>query len=83
MKYQQKKDRFLPGLRVTSEMFERKRRAMAKLHIDVPSFCRALVEDFIKMTESGEKPAMPPHILTAREERILQECMEVKIKGNN
>jgi hypothetical protein len=76
-----KKDAYLPGLRVTGETAGRKRRAIEMLGVDVPSFSRFLVEDFIRIAESGEKPAMPPRLLTIREEMILMEVNARKSKN--
>ena len=76
-----KKDAYLPGLKVTGETAERKRRAIEMLGVDVPSFSRFLVEDFIRIAESGEKPAMPPRLLTVREEMILMEVNARKSKN--
>jgi hypothetical protein len=78
-----KKDAYLPGLRVPMAMFLKKRQAIEKLGIHVPSFSRALVEDFIRIAESGEKPAMPPRILTAREEMTLMQVKAARDLQNN
>jgi hypothetical protein len=67
-----KKDAYLPGLRVPSELAEQGRTACEKLGIKGPEFRRALLLDLIRIAESREQPAMPPRILTAREAQILE-----------
>jgi hypothetical protein len=61
----------------------KKRQAIEKLGIHVPSFSRALVEDLIRTAESREKPAMPPRILTARQEMVLMASQGSRDLQNN
>lgn len=76
-KVKEKKDAFMPALRVTADMAERTHKACEKLKIDPAWFRRCLIEDFIRIAESGEKPAMPPRIMTFNEEVLLNRYLEI------
>ena len=47
------------------------RRAVEQLGIDIPTFREELAKDIVQISASGEKIAMPGHILTEREREIL------------
>jgi hypothetical protein len=47
------------------------RKIVERLGIDIPKFREQLAEDIIRIAKSGEKIALPGHILTEREKAIL------------
>lgn len=49
------------------------RRAVEQLGIDIPTFREELAKDIVEIAASGEKIAMPGHLLTEREQAILSE----------
>jgi hypothetical protein len=60
------------GLWVPDHLLARANAVAKAANIDLPDFCLALWEDFLRILEAGEMPAMPPRILTAKEALLLK-----------
>jgi hypothetical protein len=76
-----KKDATFPALRISAIMSRRVYAAFDRMGINMPNFRRRLIEDIIRIVESGETVALPPRIMTAKEKGILDDVIQNRTKN--
>jgi hypothetical protein len=70
-----KKTAYWPKIRIDPDTAEKLKAYAERDGIDMPTFRRAMWDDLLRTFESGEKPAMPPHVQTLREAEIMEAVM--------